>query len=413
MASTGVSTDRGLSASGRGTGRRGFAAPQPVTSATPSGRFGGDGCGRSNRWVRPLRFCGVAFTVKTRPVDNLVVWKALELAQPGDVHRHRHGGPPRPLDLGRSHQPRRRRTRAGGDGHRRRRAGRGQASPRRGCRSSPPPSRPTARKRMAPARSTCRSPAAARSSTQATFSSGIGDGVVVVPRDDAAAALIELERIRAYEAERLEAIARGEFFPARARPAARRARRRVRRHARADDRDRPARRRLRRAHPARLLARGSATPPSSACGTGARSGHGRSAAEFGVRASMSSTSSWSPRGRCGRYRHRRRDTSGLRAAGGGMRQARPLPEATRAEPSPRRWRSWVIAKRPASVSWSTRTGGGVPGTARCATCSIAGSLAEPFSLRLASRSAAAVATPERAARNSSSPGSHSYAGCSR
>ena len=37
----------------------------------------------------------------------------------------------------------------------------------------------------------------------------------MVPRHDAAAALIELERIRAYEAERLEAIARGEFFPAR------------------------------------------------------------------------------------------------------------------------------------------------------------------------------------------------------
>ena len=32
-----------------------------------------------------VSFCGVAFTVKTRPVDNLVVWKALQLAQPGDV----------------------------------------------------------------------------------------------------------------------------------------------------------------------------------------------------------------------------------------------------------------------------------------------------------------------------------------
>jgi hypothetical protein len=37
--------------------------------------------------------------------------------------------------------------------------------------------------------------------------------VVVVPRDAAAAVLIELERIRTYEAERLEAIARGDFFP--------------------------------------------------------------------------------------------------------------------------------------------------------------------------------------------------------
>ena len=30
-------------------------------------------------------FVGVAFTIKARPVDNLVVWKALELAEPGDV----------------------------------------------------------------------------------------------------------------------------------------------------------------------------------------------------------------------------------------------------------------------------------------------------------------------------------------
>jgi hypothetical protein len=37
--------------------------------------------------------------------------------------------------------------------------------------------------------------------------------VVVVPRHDAAATLIELERIRTYEAKRLEAIARGDYFP--------------------------------------------------------------------------------------------------------------------------------------------------------------------------------------------------------
>jgi 4-hydroxy-4-methyl-2-oxoglutarate aldolase len=42
---------------------------------------------------------------------------------------------------------------------------------------------------------------------------GDGDGVVVVPREDAAIALVELERIRTYEAERLDAIARDEFFP--------------------------------------------------------------------------------------------------------------------------------------------------------------------------------------------------------
>ena len=42
---------------------------------------------------------------------------------------------------------------------------------------------------------------------------GDRDGVVVVPRHDAAAVLTELDRIRAYETKRLEAIARGDFFP--------------------------------------------------------------------------------------------------------------------------------------------------------------------------------------------------------
>ena len=52
----------------------------------------GDALGRSaamDASIKPVistaSFCGVAFTVKTRPVDNLVVWKALEWARPGDV----------------------------------------------------------------------------------------------------------------------------------------------------------------------------------------------------------------------------------------------------------------------------------------------------------------------------------------
>jgi regulator of RNase E activity RraA len=39
--------------------------------------------------IKPLRpestLCGPALTVRTRPGDNLMVWKALEVAQPGDV----------------------------------------------------------------------------------------------------------------------------------------------------------------------------------------------------------------------------------------------------------------------------------------------------------------------------------------
>jgi regulator of RNase E activity RraA len=39
--------------------------------------------------IKPLspdaRLCGPALTVRTRPGDNLMVWKALDVAQPGDV----------------------------------------------------------------------------------------------------------------------------------------------------------------------------------------------------------------------------------------------------------------------------------------------------------------------------------------
>src|SRR5262245_20094284 len=39
--------------------------------------------------LRPLRpdlhMCGPALTVRTRPGDNLMVWKAIDVAQPGDV----------------------------------------------------------------------------------------------------------------------------------------------------------------------------------------------------------------------------------------------------------------------------------------------------------------------------------------
>lgn len=52
----------------------------------------GDALGRSAAMAHHIKpvapgmaFCGVAFTIKARPVDNLVVWKALQLAQPGDV----------------------------------------------------------------------------------------------------------------------------------------------------------------------------------------------------------------------------------------------------------------------------------------------------------------------------------------
>ena len=48
-----------------------------------------DRLGAMQPHIKPLRpdlhMCGPALTVRTRPGDNLMVWKALDVAQPGDV----------------------------------------------------------------------------------------------------------------------------------------------------------------------------------------------------------------------------------------------------------------------------------------------------------------------------------------
>jgi regulator of RNase E activity RraA len=48
-----------------------------------------DRLGAMDYRIKPLdpasRLCGPAFTVRTRPGDNLMVWKAIDVAQPGDV----------------------------------------------------------------------------------------------------------------------------------------------------------------------------------------------------------------------------------------------------------------------------------------------------------------------------------------
>jgi regulator of RNase E activity RraA len=51
--------------------------------ADAMGRFGFMDPGMQSRSVLPL--CGLAITVNTRPGDNLMVHKALQLAEPGDV----------------------------------------------------------------------------------------------------------------------------------------------------------------------------------------------------------------------------------------------------------------------------------------------------------------------------------------
>ena len=189
---------------------------QPVTSATPLG-------------VRPMAFrssqwAGGRMRVWPSPSrrDRMTIWSSgpLELAQPGDVLVIcRRPSPTRPGEVSApaASAPRgkaRRRWsptgRAGSGRHRRVRAA--------GLRRRRQPTKD------GPGESTCRSPAVVRVVHPGDIMVGDRDGVVVVPRHDAAA-VIALERIRSYETARLEAIARGDFF-ARTRSATGRSRRR-------------------------------------------------------------------------------------------------------------------------------------------------------------------------------------------
>src|SRR5215207_1225554 len=177
----------------------------------------GDALGRSAAMeaaIKPLSpnasFCGVAFTVKSRPVDNLVVWKALELVQPGDVLVIATGG-----HLGHS---------TWGDLTSRVGAGRGLAAmvtdgavrdldgiAEAGLPVFAAAVTPNSPQKDGPGEINV--PIACGGQVVHPGDILVGDGDGVVPRHHAAAALIELERIQTYEAKRLEAIARGNYFP--------------------------------------------------------------------------------------------------------------------------------------------------------------------------------------------------------
>lgn len=180
----------------------------------------GDALGRSaaiDAGIKPVgrvaSFCGVAFTVKTRPVDNLVVWKALELAKLGDVIVIATGG-----HLAHS---------TWGDLTSRVAAARGLAAMvtdgavrdvdgiiEAGMPVFAAGVTPNSPQKDGPGELNVPIACGGQVVHPGDILVGDGDGVVVVPRNQAAAALKELERIRTYEAQRLEAIARGEFFPA-------------------------------------------------------------------------------------------------------------------------------------------------------------------------------------------------------
>jgi regulator of RNase E activity RraA len=223
----------------------------------------GDALGRSAAMAASIKpvspvvsFCGVAFTVKTRPVDNLVVWKALQLAQPGDVLVIATG-----QHLAHSNW---------GDLTSRVGAGRGLAMVTDGAvrdldgiaeaglpvfAAAVTPNSP---QKDGPGEINVPIACGGQVVHPGDILVGDRDGVVVVPRHDAAAALSELERIRSYETQQLEAIARGDFFhPGSIGCWSSAGRCSSMRPAMPNDRHRSARRRIRRAYPTRLLERDS------------------------------------------------------------------------------------------------------------------------------------------------------------
>ncbi len=180
----------------------------------------GDALGRSaalGHAIKPvapgMACCGVAFTIKARPVDNLIVWKALELARPGDVIVIATGG-----YLGHS---------TWGDLTSRVGAARGLAGlvtdgavrdvdgiVEAGLPVFAAAVTPNSPQKDGPGELNVPVACGGQVVQPGDILVGDGDGVVVVPRADAEAALGELRRIQAYEGERLAAIARGELIPA-------------------------------------------------------------------------------------------------------------------------------------------------------------------------------------------------------
>jgi regulator of RNase E activity RraA len=180
----------------------------------------GDALGRSagmDYRIKPvapgMAFTGVAFTVKTRPVDNLLIWKALELARPGDVLVIVTG------DC-RTHS-------VFGDLTARVGAARGLAGVvtdgavrdvdgivEAGLPVFATAVTPNSPQKDGPGELNVPVACGGQVVQPGDILVGDGDGVVVVPRQDAARALEELRRVQAYERERMARISRGDHIPA-------------------------------------------------------------------------------------------------------------------------------------------------------------------------------------------------------
>lgn len=180
----------------------------------------GDALGRSaamDHHIKPvapgMAFCGVAFTIKARPVDNLVVWKALQLARPGDVlvvatmgHvAHSTWG-----DLTSRVAAARGLAAMVTDGAVRDVSGIVEA----GMPVFAAAVTPNSPHKDGPGELNVPVACGGQVVQPGDILVGDDDGVVVVSRDEAEPALAELRRVQDYELQRLAAIQRGDLLPA-------------------------------------------------------------------------------------------------------------------------------------------------------------------------------------------------------
>lgn len=160
-----------------------------------------------------MTLCGVAFTIKARPVDNLVVWKALDVALPGDVlviATHEHFGHSTWGDLTSRVAAIRKLGGVVTDGAVRDVDGIVEA----GLPVFAAGVTPNSPQKDGPGEFNVPVSCGSQVVQPGDILVGDGDGVVVVPLADAHAALAELRNIQRYEQQRIASIERGDLIPA-------------------------------------------------------------------------------------------------------------------------------------------------------------------------------------------------------
>jgi regulator of RNase E activity RraA len=163
--------------------------------------------------VPGMTLCGVAFTIKARPVDNLIIWKALEVVQPGDVLVIATGDYTGHSTWGDLTSRVGAARKLGGvvtDGAVRDVDGMAEA----GLPVFAAAVTPNSPQKDGPGEFNVPISCAGQVVQPGDIVVGDGDGVVVVPQGEAARALVALRQVQAYEQERMDGINRGELIPA-------------------------------------------------------------------------------------------------------------------------------------------------------------------------------------------------------